>query len=196
LSSRSSSNRDEPLIHLGRIAGHRGRGGEFTVRGCRDAGSWIEVRRVWIGRPAEGRFHEVEGCRAYRDRLVLKLKGIDDGDAAARLKGRGVYVAREDAPELPEGVHYIDELVGMLVVDESGRELGRVEDVIETGGADVLRVGGAAEDPQPGKKDDTGELMIPIARAYVRSIDRVGRRIEVSVPRELLELNRSGKGPG
>ena len=94
------------------------------------------MRRVRIGRPPEGEEFDVEHSRAYRDRLVLKLKGVDDANQAAGLRGSSVFVTREDAPDLPEGVHYVDELVGMLVHDETGRELGRVERVIDTGGTD------------------------------------------------------------
>jgi 16S rRNA processing protein RimM len=126
---------------------------------------------------------------------VLKLKGVDDADAAARLRGRTVFVARGDAPELPDDVHYVDELVGMLVMDERGRELGRVEQVIATGGADLLRVHADTQDREQDGEGDEGELLIPIAREYVLSVDTAERRIEVRVPRELLELNRSGSAP-
>jgi 16S rRNA processing protein RimM len=188
LSSKSSSNRNGPRIPVGRIAGHRGGRGEVTVRGCGQAEAWLAVRRVWIAGGPEGRFYDVEHCRAYRDRLVLKLKGIDDANGAARLRGHDVEVARRDAPELPEGVHYVAELVDMLVLDESGEELGRVAGIIETGGTDVLRVRQGVQ--VSGQEEEAAEYLIPLAREYVRSIDAALRRIEVSMPRELRELNR------
>ena len=181
---------------MGRIAGHRGRHGEFTIRGCGRAESWLEVRRVWVEDASGGRHYAVEHSRAYRDRLVLKLEGIEDGNQAAGLRGHRVYVDREDAPLLPDGVHYVDELVGMLVIDESAGELGRVEAVIQTGGTELLRVAGAAEGRGSKEEEDTEELLIPLAREYVRSIDTEARRIGVRVPRELHELNRSRSEPG
>jgi 16S rRNA processing protein RimM len=174
---------------VGRIAGHRGRRGEVTVRGCGQAEAWLTVRRVWIAHGTEGRFYDVEHSRAYRDRLVLKLKGIDDANDAARLRGHHVEVARGDAPELPEGVHYVAELVGMLVLDESGRELGRVTGVVETGGTDLLRVRARARE-SGNAEEEAEEYLIPLAREYVRSIDAADRVIEANVPRELRELNR------
>lgn len=191
MSSRSSSNGSGPRIPVGRIAGHRGRQGEVTVRGCRQAEAWLAVRRVFVAQGPEGRFYDVEHSRAYRDRLVLKLKGIENGNDAARLRGHHVEVAREDAPELPEGVHYVAELVGMLVVDESGQELGRVAGVVETGGTDLLRVQEGARGS--GEEEEPEEYLIPLAREYVRSIDAAGRRIEVNMPRELRELNRASR---
>lgn len=193
MSSRSSSSEIGPRIPVGRIAGHRGRQGEVTVRGCGQAAAWLAVRRVWIASGSEGRFYDVEHSRAYRDRLVLKLKGIDDANGAARLRGHDVEVARADAPELPEGVHYVAELVGMLVLEESGQELGRVVGVVETGGTDVLRVQPGA--PRSEREEEAEEYLIPLAREYVRSIDASRRRIAVNMPRELRELNRPSRSP-
>ena len=169
------------MLSVGRVAGHRGRQGELTVKDCGEsADAWLSVGRVWIEREREGRFFQVERSRSYGDRLVLKLQGIDDGNAAAQLRGSRMFVARVDAPALPEGVHYSADLVGMQVVDESGQVLGRVERLVETGGTDVLQV----------RMDEDEELLIPLAREFVTQIAKAERRIEVRLPAELRELNR------
>jgi 16S rRNA processing protein RimM len=155
---------------------------------------------VWVAQPPDGRYYEVEHSRAYRDRLVLKLKGIEDGNEAARLRGHDVFVAREDAPRLPDGVHYVAELVGMLVVDERHGELGRVEGIVETGGVDLLRVRRSERDSSSasgdGDEEDAEELLIPLAREYVRSVDEDERRIHVRIPPGLRDLNRPGGSAG
>jgi 16S rRNA processing protein RimM len=126
--------------------------------------------------------YEVERSRAYADRLVLKLGGVDDATGAARLRGRGVKVLEQEAPELPPGEHYSASLVGMEVRDESGRELGRVRDVVPTGGADLLVVEATGT--------TAGELLIPMAEEIVEQIDREGCLIRVRLPDGLEELNR------
>ena len=151
------------------------------MRGCGDdVERWLPVRRVWIGREAKGRFYEVEHSRTYRDRWVLKLAGVDDGDQAARLRGQDVLVAATDAPDLPDGVHYAAKLVGAKVVDESGNELGRVEEVVMTGGTDLLRVRGIEDE----------ELLIPFAREFVEEVRGSEREIVVRLPPGLRGLNR------
>ena len=72
------------LLPLGRVSGHRGRTGELTVRIFRgEADHWSEVRRVWVDTgKGESSMFEVEQARAYRDRLVLKLAGVEDPTAA------------------------------------------------------------------------------------------------------------------
>lgn len=175
---------------MGKVTGHRGRGGELTVRVfAGDGEHWTGTLRWWIGRAKEneGCLYEAQHARAYRDRLVLKLRGVDDADRAARLRGCEARVASAEAPELPQGVHYADRLVGMTVRDESGRILGRVVGVLPTGGTDLLRV---AATPAAGSSGTDEELLIPMAREFVEVVeDRA--TIQVRLPEGLEGLNRS-----
>jgi 16S rRNA processing protein RimM len=156
------------------VIGHRGRGGELTVKvGGGDAALWSPVRRVFVGpAPDHGRHHDVEHARSYRDRLVLKLGGIDDANAAARLRGALVAVDEADAPALAPGRFYAERLVGLAVVDERGREIGRVEDVLPTGGTDVLVIRTAARE----------ELMLPFAREFLVEVAPGEGRLVVRWP--------------
>ncbi len=177
---------------MGRVSGHRGGSGELTVRTrATDAARWQCLARIWIVKPAEseGQLWEVEHSRAYRDRLVLKLRGVDDPDRAEALRGGAVMVEQADAPALEPGEHFTEALKGCTVVDESGSELGTVIDVVITGGADVLVV-------RSGKDGaGVGEVMIPMAKEIVLRVDTSRRRIVVRPPAGLLELNR-GRGAG
>jgi len=149
-----------------------------------DASFWVEVKRVWLAREGQAaRQFEVEASRAYRDRWVLKLDGIDDAGSAEELRGARILVAPEDAPDLGPDEYYAERLVGMDVVDEDGQGLGRVEDLLVTGGVDLLVVRAPdAVDAEP--------LMIPLAKEIVRAVDEDAGRIVVRPPAGLLELNR------
>ncbi|HKB17133.1 MAG TPA: hypothetical protein VKF62_13790, partial [Planctomycetota bacterium] len=126
----------EPLP-LGRVAGHRGAGGEITVRvASGEALRWVHLRRVLL----DGDPFDVEETRAYGDRLVLKLRGVDGAGAAAALRGRQVAAPPEEVPILPEGRYWVSRLLGARVADETRGDLGTVEDVVETGGTDLLLV--------------------------------------------------------
>lgn len=177
---------------MGRVGGHRGRGGELTVRVWGgDAGLWTSAQRFWIGNPEDdrGRIYEVEQSRGYRDRLVLKLQGLDDASAAAQLRGCQVLAPRDQAPSLPDGVFLATELVGLEVLEESGRSLGRVVDVVPTGGADLLVVRTAVDPERP--DDAERELLIPLAKEIVTEIAVDRGWIRVRPPAGLLELNQS-----
>lgn len=176
------------LLTVGRVIGHRGRHGELTVRiFMGQAERFTGMPAVWVAAatdPGDGASYRVEADRAYRDRLVLKLAGVDGADAAARLRGCRVAV-REDQLTAPvAGEMHPEALVGLEVVDAaSGKTIGVVEAVIRTGGVDLLRaVASPAGVPQR-------EVLIPLAAEIVRRIDLDRRRVEIDPPDGLLDLN-------
>jgi 16S rRNA processing protein RimM len=185
------------MLPLGRIAGHRGRHGELTVKVLGGDGSlWAGIARVWIGADdgKGGKLYEVESSRAYRDRLVLKLEGVDRAHDAEALRGQTVRARDEDAPRLPEDVYYVDRLIGMRARLEDGSELGRVVDLIRTGGADLLVIrtppASPADSDEEEDERDSREVMIPLARQIVIEVSQAEGFITVRPPEGLLELNR------
>jgi 16S rRNA processing protein RimM len=176
-------------LPVGRVTGFRGTQGEVTVRVISgNAERWTHLRRALLRGPgdagAAGSPREVVSARAYRDRLVLKFRGIDDPGAAEALRGLEIAAVAEDVPALPSGVYWIERLIGALVEDSAGRALGRVEDVIETGGADLLIV-----------RDSSGrEILVPLAEEIVTQIDPRAGTIRVRLPEGLEDVNAEGSG--
>ncbi len=180
-----SNSNDKPLV-LGRVSGFRGSNGEITVRVVSgDAGRWVHLRRVVVngaGGEKTSASRRVDGARAYRDRLVLKLEGVDDANTAAGLRGSEIVVPGEELPALPQGVHWVERLVGAQVLDRASGALGRVVDVVDTGGIDLLLV-----------KDARGvETLVPLAKEIVTEIDESSGTILVAIPDGLRGLNSPG----
>jgi 16S rRNA processing protein RimM len=171
---------------IGRISGFRGRSGEITVRiASGNADRWVGLSTALIAGTGAANVtpeaYVVESARAYRDRLVLKLQGIDDPSQGDALRGRTVLAAAEDLPELPEGRYFAAALVGMTVRREGTTELlGEVTDVVETSGTDVLVVA----------EPDGHELLVPMASEIVVEVREDERAISVRLPEGLRELNR------
>ena len=109
----------------------------------------------------------------------MKLAGIDDANQAAALRGFEVGALAEDVPQLPAGVYWVERLIGVQVTDSVLGDIGRVKDVIDTGGVDVLIVQGA----------DGVETLVPLVKAFVHAIDEIAGTIEVTLPRGLREVN-------
>jgi len=153
-----------------------------------DAAPWSGLERVLLLEPdaVSARSLEVESRRTYKDRLVLKLQGVDDSTTAAGLRGARVMVPADAEPELKEGSYLAARLVGMEVVDEGECVLGHVTDMLPTGGVDVLVVERSAGQA----RETENELLIPMAREILVSVDQHRRRIDVRLPEGLLELNR------
>lgn len=150
-----------------------------------EAELWTGVRRFWIGArgPTAPGWMAVEASRAYRDRLVLKLAGLDDADRAARLRGALVEAGEDEAPELPAGSWFASRLVGCAVIDDrTERVVGEVTDVLPTGGVSLLVV------PRPGRE----ELLVPLAPEIAVLVAPERRVIRVRLPEGLEALDEAG----
>lgn len=180
-----SSPKSKALV-LGRVSGFRGNHGEITVKVVSgEAARWVHLSCVVLqgsGPGIAGDSRQVESARAYRDRLVLKLAGVNDATEAAALRGRDVLAPAEDVPRLPQDVYWVERLVGARVTDAVLGDIGRVADVIEAGGGDLLIV-----------KDDQGvETLIPMVREFVTAIDEASGTIRLALPEGLRGLNAEG----
>ena len=122
---------------------------------------------------------EVERTWVHGEHVIFKFKGVDTISEAERLAGADVSIAMEQRPAAPEGEYYRSDLLGCEVFDADGRLLGRIEDWQETGGTPLVQVRTAA-----GK-----ELLIPFAKSIFTRIDTERKRIEVSLPEGLADLN-------
>lgn len=85
----------------------------------------------------------VERARAHKGMVILKLAGIGSMDEAAALRGKTLYLDREDAPD--DGGCYVQDLLGMRVLDaDTGRCWGILHDILFTGANDVYEIVDAA----------------------------------------------------
>lgn len=129
---------------LGRIAGVYGVRGWVKLRSStRPIENLLDYPRWWLvhqGREIETTL--IEG-RSHGGGLVAQIgdangKPIDDRDVAASLIGAEIHVARDELPEPEEGQYYWFDLIGLVVVNEEGVDLGRVDCLTSNGAQDVL----------------------------------------------------------
>ncbi len=160
---------DDYLV-IGRIVAPHGVRGEVKVDiEAEDPGRFSALDVVYLG-PRHSRY-EVESTRLHKGRVLLLVKGIADRNAAETLRGQMVMVAVEDAIPLEEGAYYYHEVEGLQVVDEEGRPLGVLTEILATGANDVYVIQGAR-----------GELLLPAIRGVVLAIEPEEGRVVVKVP--------------
>jgi len=145
----------------------------------------IGLQNFWVDRnhPEHGIFH-FEGCSSI--------------DAAEKFRGFEVLIPIADRVKLPAGKYFVSDLIGCSVfenpaaesklsspacaIEEAPRLLGTVRDVFFPGE-------GTAGTPLLQVQTATGELLVPLAEDICRSIDVAARRIDVTLPEGLSELN-------
>ncbi len=75
--------------------------------------------------------------RRVSDIVYLKIDGVNDRDAAEKLRGALLYIDRLNAVELDEDENFICDLIGLRGIDDEGETYGALTDVLQPGGNDV-----------------------------------------------------------
>ncbi len=127
------------FLEIGKIVATQGLKGEMRVQYYCDSPEVIcDFDRLYMGK--EKTEYEVENARPHKNLAVIKLSGIDDVDKAKTYVGKMLYINRDDT-ELEEGVYFLQDLIGMSVIDvDTGREYGKVDEIYQNGAADVYSI--------------------------------------------------------
>lgn len=162
-------------LQVGRIVGAHGTRGELRVQLLSDDPKRLDRLKECLLEGAPG--EPPAPCRLTEVRhqpglVLVRIAGVDDRDAAERLRGRHFLVARKDAIRLPPGSWFVCDLVGCAVETEDGEALGTLAEVLETGSNDVYLV----------KKAGAKDLLVPALRTVVKSVDIEGRLVRVVLP--------------
>ena len=157
---------DGDLLHAGRVGRPHGLDGSFHVTQPR-AGLLEQGRTLLVGDRAEEIVRRV-GTDA---RPIVRLASCTTRARAEALRGVDLLVPRDQAPELEEDEWWPEQLEGCAVHDGE-REVGTVRRLLALPSCEVLEVA------QPAGADD---LLVPLIRDAVRSVDVEARRIDVDL---------------
>ncbi len=118
---------------------------------------------------------ELESWRHHNHDLIVKLKNVDDREAAQILANVEIGVDLSVFPQLQEGDYYWHDLIGCNVINLDGYAMGVVTEMMETGSNDVLVVRANSKDAF-GKQ----ERLIPfLYQQVVKRVDLATKTIEV-----------------
>jgi len=138
---------------------------------------FLGMRRFEL-RTTSGEMKElhVERVELLANAVVATLSDRHDTDEIAAAKNARVVVHEDDRYPLDEHEHYLDDLIGMQVVDVSGSALGRLQAVYRTAAHDVYEVVG----------QDDRELLVPAVKERILDVDVTNNVVTVD-PEGLLE---------
>jgi 16S rRNA processing protein RimM len=149
----------EPLtdrVVVGRVGKPHGLDGSFVVDDASEDPRWFERgARLQVGAVEA----EVVAVKRAGGRPVIRLD-------IKPQRGTQLEVERSALPPTAEDEYYIFQLVGLVVVEETGRELGTVVTVTPGVANDVLELDGG--------------LALPMVEECVRGVDLAGGRIVVA----------------
>ena len=172
---------DRPaVVPVGTVGRAHGVRGWVRVRSDMDPAEDLLRYDTWlVERAGSWRPVTVRSARPHGNALVAHFDGIDDRDAAAALAGTRLGLPRDALPAIEDGQYYWVDLIGLEVVDESGRPLGTVREMIETGANDVMVIRPCV--PATSDRARAEERIVPfLVGDVVREVDLAAGRIRVS----------------
>ena len=158
------------MVIMGRVASAHGIRGWVKIQPFTEyVDSLLAYRTWWIGHEhGPWREMEVKQCEAHHKTLAALLPDCTDRTAAEKLKGLLIAVPRSSLPKQNEGEYYWSDLIGLVVLNEAGMQLGTVANLLETGANQVLNV-----------KSDSGEILIPFVATVIKQVDLKNKTIRV-----------------
>ena len=158
----------------------RGLRGELTADLLTDFPERFEgLEKVTLVRPNGNRdILKIEEFWFQRDRVVLKFADVDRVETAQLFVNCQVCVPESEAVELEEDEFYDWELAECRVETLDGKALGKVREVMRTGGTEILVVANEA-----GK-----DLLVPFAETICVEVDIENKLIKIDPPDGLLEF--------
>ena len=145
----------QQYIEAGRIVNTHGVAGEVKIEVWLDSPQFMKkCGRIFV----DGAPLKIISAREHKGFLLAHLEGVDDVNAAMRLKGREVRIDRGDA-KLPRGAYFLQDIIGAAVVDEAGGAVGTLAEIMETPASRIYIV----------RRER--EHMIPAVPEFIRSVD-------------------------
>lgn len=170
---------NEELVAIAKIVKSRGLRGELVADILTDFPErFAETSDVIVLLPnGETLDLIIEKFWFQKGRIVLKFADFDSIEKAETLRGAEICVPEDETIELEEDEFFDWELAGCEVETVSGEKIGRVKELMRTGGTENLVVEGAAKD-----------YLIPFAETICVAVDVENKLIKIDAPEGLLEF--------
>lgn len=155
------------FLEAGQIVNTHGVRGEVKITPWADSPQFLcQFDTLYL----DGKPVKVLSARPHKTMVLAVLEGVTAVEQAMRLKGKVLSIDRSDVA-LPEGRHFLADLMGLTVIDNAtGEEIGTIEDILTPPAHEVYVVRGRGK-----------EYMIPAVDAFLSETNVEGGYIRVNL---------------
>lgn len=155
------------FLEAGEIVNTHGVRGEVKIMPWADSPEFLcQFDTLYM----DGKAIKVLSARPHKAMVLAQLEGVDTVEKAMRLKGKVLSIDRTGV-DLPNGRHFLADLMGLTVLDNAtGEELGTIEDILTPPAHEVYVVRGKGK-----------EYMIPAVDAFLAETNVEGGYIRVNL---------------
>ena len=155
------------FLDCGQIVNTHGVHGEVRVVPWADSPEFLcQFSTLYIDRKPIG----MASSRVHKSNVIAKLQGVDTVEEAMALKGKTVQIRRADA-RLPRGSFFLADIIGLDIVDENGRKLGVLKEILSPSIQQIYVVEGDREIMIPAVPEFILETNIEAGYIKVRLIE-------------------------
>lgn len=168
-----------PLVAVGRITKVFGIRGEVVVQPLTSSPDRFERLSTVLTGPTdrEVRTRTIASLQIGERGVRMSFTGVTDRTAAEALRGHYLFVTPEERITPGPGEYFVEDVIGLRVVDERNAPVGRVKDVLHMPAHDVYVIDGG-----------DGDLLVPAVKEFVLGIDVAKGELRV----RLIEGMRGG----
>ncbi len=146
---------------IGEILKPQGINGEVKLKThTEDLDNLCDVEKLYTKNGEEYTEIEVEYARIQAGDAIFKFVNCNDRNKAETLRGTLLYIDREDATPLEYGEYYISDIIGFVVQDNLGNNIGELKDVLNHGASDIYVL-----------KDGKKEILLPALKRLLLNTD-------------------------
>ena len=166
-------------FQVGVIASTHGLQGEVNVfPTTQDPDRFKKLKKVTLHtQKGEEILLDVVSARFFKKFVIVKFKQFNNINEVEKFRGCELTIDRKDAIKLEKGEYYCADLIGLIIVDEEGAELGTLTEILQTGANDVYEMT---------LKDSEEKIYIPAIKDCVKEIDIDAGKITIHVMPGLL----------
>jgi 16S rRNA processing protein RimM len=122
----------ENMLRVGVITSTHGVRGEVKVFPTTDDAKRFKKLKTVILDTGKGQTTlEIEQVKFFKNMVILKFKGYDNINDVETWRQKDLLITREQAVTLQPDEYFITDLIGLLVKDDTGAEVGTVKDVLD-----------------------------------------------------------------
>lgn len=126
-------------IVIGKVVGSFGIKGEVKILVLTEFPERFEVgKSISLKRPDGSRLKSrVERGRVHKGVVLAKLSGVESRNDAEALRDAEVVIDESELASLEQGRFYVFDIIGLKVLTTDGRDIGEVEEILQSGANDV-----------------------------------------------------------
>ncbi|WP_394129727.1 ribosome maturation factor RimM [Shewanella maritima] len=165
----------QPIV-LGKLGSSHGIKGWIKITAYTDSVEGIFDYSPWLlNEQGEWREVKVKQWKPQGKAVIAELEGVTNREQAQMLTNCEIGIMPEQMQELADDEFYWRDLIGCEVTNTKGYNMGKVDQIVETGSNDVLLVKANAKDAF-GK----AERMIPfVTEQFIKEVDLQGKQVVV-----------------